>query len=152
MFQFHLNISSKVKEFFCWQKNARHRACFEKAQMTPGSESATYIFMEIASLSFSSILTIISNNINCWFFLIPEYQNDKWYQLRSFNIPHWDLGETDGKTLTLICKIFHEISSWFFETVRTKFFSLLGVVPLADFLLNYIVWRFNKVGLKEKES
>ena len=36
-----------VREIIVEPKNAQHRACFdhmiEKAQMTPGSESATYV-------------------------------------------------------------------------------------------------------------
>ena len=44
--RFAFNISRKVQEIIFEPKNAQHRACFdhmiEKAQMTPGSESATY--------------------------------------------------------------------------------------------------------------
>ena len=48
--KFAFNISRKVREIIFEPKNAKHRACFghiiEKAQMTPGSESATYQFEE----------------------------------------------------------------------------------------------------------
>ena len=44
--KFAFNISRKVREIIFEPKNAQHRACFghiiEKAQMTPGSDSATY--------------------------------------------------------------------------------------------------------------
>ena len=44
--KFVFNISRKVKEIIFEPKNAQHWVCYdhilEKAQMTPGSESATY--------------------------------------------------------------------------------------------------------------
>ena len=47
--KFVFNISRKVKEIIFEPKNAQHWVCFdhilEKAQMTPGSESATYVIV-----------------------------------------------------------------------------------------------------------
>ena len=45
-FKFAFDISRKVRKIIFEPKNAQHRACFDQmivtAQMTPGSESATY--------------------------------------------------------------------------------------------------------------
>ena len=53
--RFAFNISRKVQEIIFEPKNAQHRACFdhmiEKAQMTPGSESATSLLAQLAANS-----------------------------------------------------------------------------------------------------
>ena len=56
--KFAFNISRKVREIIFEPKNAQHRACFghiiEKAQMTSGSESVTYIYF----MTYFNCLTV----------------------------------------------------------------------------------------------
>ena len=58
--KFAFNISRRVREITFEPKNAQHRACFdhiiEKAQMNPGSESATHEYRQFRAMPYDYFL------------------------------------------------------------------------------------------------